>query len=47
LTVPLGKEELKYLNRQTREWIVESSEFDVWAGEDPTASLHADLTVTQ
>jgi beta-glucosidase len=47
LKVPRGKEELKYWNPQTREWIVEPSEFDVWAGEDPTASLHADLTVTQ
>jgi len=47
LTFPLGKEELKYWNPQTREWIVEPSEFDVWAGEDSTASLHADFTVTQ
>jgi beta-glucosidase len=47
LTFPLGKEELKYWNPQTKEWIVEPSEFDVWAGEDSTASLHADFTVTQ
>jgi beta-glucosidase len=47
LTFPLGKEELKYWNPQTRVWIVEPSEFDVWAGEDSTASLHADFTVTQ
>ena len=47
LTFPLGREELKYWNPQTRESIVEPSEFDVWAGEDSTASLHADLTVTQ
>jgi len=47
LTFPLGKEELKYWNPQTREWVVEPSEFDVWAGEDSTASLHADFTVTQ
>lgn len=47
LTFPLGKEELKYWNPQTKEWIVEPSEFDVWAGADSTASLHADLTVTR
>lgn len=47
LTFPLGKDELKYWNPQTKEWIVEPSEFDVWAGEDSTASLHADFTVTQ
>jgi len=47
LTFPLGKEELKYWNPQTKDWIIEPSEFDVWAGEDSTAGLHADLTVTE
>ena len=47
LTFPLGKDELEYWNPQTKQWGVEPSEFDVWAGEDSTASLHADLTVTQ
>jgi len=47
LTFPLGKEELKYWNPQTKQWVVEPSEFDIWAGEDSTASLHADLIVTQ
>jgi beta-glucosidase len=46
LTFPLGKKELQYWNPQTKQWIVEPSDFDVWAGEDSTASLHADLTVT-
>jgi beta-glucosidase len=46
LTFPLGKDELQYWNPQTKHWIVEPSEFDIWAGEDSTASLHADLTVT-
>jgi len=27
--------------------VVEPSTFDVWAGEDSTASLHAELTVTE
>ncbi len=47
LKFPLGKEELKYWNPQTKQWIVEPSEFDVWAGEDSTASLHTQLKVTQ
>ena len=47
LKFPLGKNELKYWNPQTKQWIVEPSEFDVWAGEDSTASLHVDLKVTQ
>jgi beta-glucosidase len=46
LEFPIGKDELKYWNPQTKQWIVEPSEFDVWAGEDSTASLHADLKVT-
>jgi len=47
LTFPIGQEELKYWNPQTKAWTVEPSEFDVWAGEDSTASLHADLKVTE
>ena len=47
LKFPLGKDELKYWNPQSKQWIVEPSEFDVWAGEDSKASLHADLKVTQ
>jgi len=45
LTFPLGKDELQYWNPQTRQWIVEPSDFDVWAGEDSTATLHTQLTV--
>jgi beta-glucosidase len=47
LKFPIGKDELMYWNPQTKQWIVEPSEFDVWAGEDSTASLHADLKVIQ
>ena len=41
----LGPDELKYWNPQSKEWGVEPAVFDVWAGEDSTASLHAELTV--
>ncbi len=47
LTFPLGKDELEFWSPQTRKWAVEPSTFDVWAGEDSTATLHAELTVTQ
>jgi beta-glucosidase len=47
LTFPLGNDELKSWNPQTKQWVAEASDFDIWAGEDSTASLHADLTVTQ
>jgi len=45
LTFPLGKNELQFWDPQTKKWIVEASTFDVWAGEDSTASLHTELTV--
>jgi len=47
LTFPLGKDELQYWSPETKAWGVEPGAFDVWAGEDSTASLHAELTVTQ
>ena len=47
LTFPLGNDELQFWSPRTKKWAVEPSAFDVWAGEDSTASLHADLTVTQ
>ena len=47
LTFPLGRHELQFWDPQTKQWVVEPSNFDVWAGDDSTASLHADFTVTQ
>jgi beta-glucosidase len=47
LKFPLGKDELQFWSPQTKEWAVEPAAFDVWAGEDSTATLHAELTVTQ
>jgi beta-glucosidase len=47
LTFPLGKDELESWSPQTKQWGVEPSTFDVWAGEDSTANLHAEFTVTQ
>ena len=42
----LGKEELQFWSPQTKAWGVEPGTFDVWAGDDSTATLHAELTVT-
>ncbi len=47
LTFPLGTSELEFWSPQTRKWAVEASTFDVWAGGDSTASLHAELEVTE
>ncbi len=46
LKFPLGKDELEFWSPQTKVWAVEPSTFDVWAGEDSTASLHTELIVT-
>ncbi|WP_348263548.1 beta-glucosidase BglX [Telmatobacter sp. DSM 110680] len=47
LKFTLGKDELEFWSPQTKAWAVEPSTFDVWAGEDSTASLHAELSVTE
>jgi beta-glucosidase len=44
---PLGKDELQFWSPQSKQWIVEPSTFDVWAGEDSTANLHAEFTVNR
>ncbi len=44
---PLGRGELQFWSPQKKQWVVEPSEFDARVGEDWTASLHADFTVTQ
>jgi beta-glucosidase len=47
LKFPLGKNELEFWNPQTKAWGVEPSTFDIWAGEDSTASLRTELTVSE
>ncbi len=46
LTFPLGPDELSFWSPQSKKWGVEAGTFDVWAGEDSTAPLHAELEVT-
>jgi len=43
----LGKDELNFWSPLTKAWGVEPGTFDVWAGEDSTAILHAELVVTE
>ena len=47
LKFPLGKNELQFWSPQKKLWVVEQTEFDVWAGEDSTANLHAEFKITQ
>ena len=46
LTFPLGHDELSFWSPQTKTWVVEPEKFDVWAGEDSTAPLHAEFQIT-
>ena len=45
LKFQLGPAELRFWSPQTKKWAVEPSTFDVWAGEDSTATLHSEFTV--
>ena len=47
LRFPLGKAELEFWSAQAKAWGVEPGTFDVWAGEDSTAAMHAELVVTE
>jgi beta-glucosidase len=47
LKFPLGKDELQFWSPQAKEWVVEPATFDVWAGEDSTANLHAEFVVSE
>jgi beta-glucosidase len=46
LQFSLGQEELQFWSPQKKEWTVEPAAFDLWAGEDSTAKLHAEFAVT-
>ena len=41
----LGPRELRYWNTPARDWVQEQAVFDVWAGADSRASLHASFEV--
>ncbi|MGA9800586.1 MAG: beta-glucosidase BglX [Terriglobales bacterium] len=46
LTFPLGPDELSFWSPQTKAWGVEAGTFDVWVGEDSSATLQTELAVT-
>jgi beta-glucosidase len=43
----LGPDELRYWNAATKDWMQEAEHFDVWVGNDSSASLHSTFRVTQ
>jgi beta-glucosidase len=46
ITFPLTRNELQFWSPQTKQWIVEPEQFDVWVGEDSTAKTHAEFSVS-
>lgn len=45
LTFTLGENELRYWSAAAKRWLLEAETFDVWAGGDSDASLHATFQV--
>ncbi len=43
----LGPEELRYWSTAEKRWVLDAERFDVWAGGDSRAGLHALLTATE
>ena len=43
----LGPAELRYWSTATRDWVQEPEEFDVWVGNDSSASLHSTFRVVR
>ena len=46
LQFPVGPNERRYWNAAVRDWVTDSSTFDVWVGGDSTAKLSANFEVT-
>ncbi len=43
----LSKDELQFWSPLAKKWVVEPEQFDVWVGEDSTAKLHGEFSLTQ
>jgi len=43
----LGPDQLRYWNASARDWMQEAENFDVWVGNDSSASLHSTFRVTK
>jgi beta-glucosidase len=43
----VGPDERRYWNAASRDWVTDTSTFDVWVGGDSTASLAATIEITQ
>lgn len=47
VTFKLGKDELTYWSTNANAWIQDPASFDLWAGSDSQASLHAEFEVVE
>jgi beta-glucosidase len=47
VTFTLTKNELQFWSPQTKQWVVEPEQFDVWIGGDSTATTHGEFTVVE
>jgi beta-glucosidase len=43
----LEKDELQFWSPAEKNWIVEPEQFDVWVGQDSTATLHGEFKLTE
>jgi beta-glucosidase len=43
----LGKDELQFWSPAEKKWVVEPEHFDVWIGQDSTATLHGEFQLTE
>jgi len=43
----LGKDELQFWSPVEKKWVVEPEQFDVWVGEDSSATLHGEFRLTE
>ena len=46
LRLPIGPDERRYWNAAARDWVTDTSTFDVWVGGDSTAQLATSFEVT-
>jgi len=47
VTLTLDTEDLGFWSPQTHRWSIEPGVFDLWVGDDATATPHATFTVTR
>jgi len=47
VTFTLGRKELEFWSPQTKEWVVEPEQFDIWIGGDSKASAHAEFRIVR